>query len=43
MEVAIRTPYHVIFFSQDTLLMLPKLKHHIRTIVFSRETMLFAR
>ena len=42
MEVAIRTPYHVIFFSQDTLLVLPILKHHIRAIVFSRETMFFA-
>ena len=42
MEVAIRTPYHVIFLSQDTLLVFPKLKYQRDRVTTSREAMCLA-
>ena len=43
MEVAIRTPYHMIFISQDTFLMLPKFKYQRGRVTISREAMCLAR
>ena len=43
MEVAIRTPYHVIFVSQDPFFMLPKLKYQRGRVTISRETVCLAR